>query len=89
MMLLDVCSFLVSLGSLALIQTRETPLPAKAHASAWHELFDGWCIIHAHPVLRQLVFADMLGAMGGGFFTALYGIYVLRDLSMSPAIYDY
>jgi len=84
----DALSFLVSVFSLAAIRAAEPSLtqPDPAVPPAfWLELREGGRVILHHPVLRTLAFSQMGRTFFGNFYAALYALYALRELGLSPA----
>ncbi len=84
----DALSFLVSVFSLSAIRATEPPPPPPDPAvppAFWLELREGWRVILHHPVLRTLAILQMGRTFFGNFYAALYGLYALRELGLSPA----
>jgi MFS family permease len=88
-MLLDAVSYLVSAVVLLTIRSPEkkanddpeTENPGKI----WHEIIEGLRIVVTHPLLRPIAGSSALRAFFGGFFAALYGLFVLREVGLNPA----
>lgn len=61
---------------------------SSAHriSSSWMPGLEGLRAISRHPVLGPLAAALATDALFGGFFEALYEIYVLHTLHLSPAL---
>lgn len=87
--LFDALSFLISALSIGLIRQKEIlPVaPAERQASLWRELSAGIRALSNHPLLRPLAIAMTLREFFGGSFAALYTIYIVRELGISPALY--
>jgi predicted MFS family arabinose efflux permease len=84
--IVDAFSFLWSAAWLRRIDATEA---VRHETPPRHPLADigiGWRACISHPLVRLTLAAHALLLMLGGFFTALYMIYVLRDLALSPAI---
>jgi MFS family permease len=84
----DALSFLVSAISLLLIRIDE-PRPAhhppgESSASLWREIQVGIRLVMGHPLLRTMAIVDGMRSFFGNFFGALYSLYVIRDLGMTP-----
>jgi predicted MFS family arabinose efflux permease len=47
---------------------------------------NGLRLVSDHPLLRPLAAATSTWSFCGGFFGALYGLYVLREVGLSPAV---
>lgn len=84
--LLDALSFLLSAGSLLLMHSSEPAPTPRAGGSLRAEVVEGVRAIWHHPILRVLVESAAIRSFFGGFFGALYGLYVLRELGMTPAM---
>ena len=85
--LVDAISFLVSALSLRLIRAAEpAPTPADPEQRIWHEIGDGLRLLMREPVLRA--FAGCSGTLNGfgGVFDALFKVYAIRHLAISPAL---
>ena len=85
--LVDAGSFLASALCLRLIRTAEPAPPAgNQEQRIWHEIGEGLRLLAREPVLRA--FAGCSGTLNG-FGTigdALFRLYALRHLAMSPAL---
>lgn len=88
-MLFDALSFLVSALSLGQICPGEVQpiLPVKDRAPLWNEMQEGLHTLFSHPLLRALAIYTTTRTFFGGAFAALYTIYIVRELSIAPAIY--
>ena len=84
-MLADAVSYVVSAASIALIRAPERVV---AHADVPHdlrrELGEGLAAVRRHPLLRPLALASVTSALFGNFFAALYTLYALEELHLSP-----
>lgn len=87
---LDALSFLISAISLGLIKTPESrPESAPTVSSLGalrREIGDGWRLIAADPVLRALAAGQAGHAFFGNAIGALYALYAIRELGLSPAL---
>lgn len=86
----DALSFLVSAVSLALIRVHESP-PAprptgESRAALWYEIQVGIRMVRKHPVLRTMAIISGVRSFFGNFFAALYSLYVLRDIGLTPVV---
>jgi predicted MFS family arabinose efflux permease len=84
--LFDALSFLVSVGSLALIRKPEpppAPVEERRHALAEMRVGLGW--IAGQPLLRAFAASAATRSFFGNFFAALYGLYAIRVLGLGPA----
>ena len=85
--LVDAGSFLASAVCLRFIRTDEPSPPAGDQAQRiWHEIGEGLRLLTREPVLRA--FAGCSGTLNGfgGIGDALFNLYALRHLAMSPAL---
>lgn len=84
-LLFDALSFLFSALMLRRIQAAEpTPIPAtQPHVG--RELAAGLHVIWASPPLRVIAISSAIRSFFGWFFGAIYGLYALRTLGLSPA----
>ena len=85
--LVDALSFLVSVGSLALIRKPEPlPAPPEARQPLMRELAEGLRAVRDNHILRALAGTAGTFSFFGNFFAALYGLYAIRILGMSAAV---
>jgi MFS family permease len=84
--LLDAISFLVSAIALTRIRVVE-PRPARAaeRPHIRHDLLVGLRAIWADPLLRPIALSTAVRHFFGWFFGAIYGLYALRTLGLTPA----
>lgn len=83
----NAATYVLSAVILAGIRTPE-PAPADAgQRRGWVDgVITGARTSWAEPRVRMLLVMTGVGAVFGGFFSALYIAYVLRDLGLSPAL---
>jgi MFS family permease len=86
--LFDALSFLVSALCAGFIRVRE-PAPSlpEERQSLWREMREGLHLVLGNPLLRATTAALSVRAFFGGAFATLYGLYVIRQLGLTPAIY--
>jgi predicted MFS family arabinose efflux permease len=84
--LIDALTFLVSGACLALIRGKEAPPAVSERRSLRSEIGEGLGALWHNDVLRALAASGATVAFFGGFFSALYGVYVLRTLDFSPLV---
>ncbi len=85
--LVDAVSFLFSALFLALIRAPEPPLsPPAQRMHIWAEIVDGARAITARPALRALGGVAATVNFFGGFFGALYSLFAIRELGVTPAV---
>jgi predicted MFS family arabinose efflux permease len=83
--LLDGLSFLVSAVSLGLIRTPEpAPDALEVRPKLLSGVFNGTRFMLAHELLRPLTIAAIISHLGGGVIGALYSLYGLRVLGLTP-----
>ena len=83
--LFDAVSFVFSAASVAVIRTAE---PAPQPVGAQHpvrEAAEGFRAVWRQPILRALALRGALVGVFAGFFSALYSLFAIRDLKMTPA----
>lgn len=84
-MLVDAGSYCVSAFSLLLVRRSEPPpQPRVIGSSTLSEAGQGMRALFGHPVLRPLALALATQSLAGGFFSALYEFFALRDVHLSP-----
>jgi MFS family permease len=85
--LIDAMTFLVSAVSLGWINTTEPPpQPKELRQSVFEEAREGLRLVWSDQTLRALVACVTTIRFAGGAFGALYMLYAVRDLGLSPAI---
>jgi MFS family permease len=85
-LLLDAVTFLASAVFLRRIQTAE-PLPESlTQQSVRQEIGAGLRYVWQERSLRALILAAATRDFFGNFFAALYALYVLRQIGLSPAL---
>jgi len=84
--LVDACSYVISALFLFRIRTPEPPPQAQAERSGGlPESLAGLRAIRRDPRLRALVGAATTQSLFGGFFMALFSLFTIRELGLSPA----
>ncbi len=85
--LLDAFSFLASALFLHSIRTPEpAPTRPEEKSAVWRDVINGLHLVVRDPVLRALVGSAGTYEFFGSFFGALYGLFVLRTLGLSPLV---
>ena len=83
--LVDAISFVVSAISLILIRSPEPARPARiAPMPMRHEIGEGLQLVRSHPILVPLALRSVFAHFAGAFYSVLYTIYLIKDLSLSP-----
>lgn len=84
---LDALSFLASAVSVSAIRTPEPPpAPPTGQPRFWPEVRAGLDIVLHHPILRALAVTFSIQSFFGGFYAALYVLYAVRVVGVSPAL---
>ncbi|HSB90595.1 MAG TPA: MFS transporter [Anaerolineales bacterium] len=84
--LVDAASFVLSAFSLAWIRTPE-PVPSASEGGSWlKQARAGVETVRRDGSLLALAGASASGTLFGGFFGALYDLYALRYLAITPAL---
>ncbi|MCW5850762.1 MAG: MFS transporter [Anaerolineae bacterium] len=84
--LFDALSFVISAVCIGWMRTPDPkPAPTGAAPNIKREVLEGLRIVWGQPMLRSLALAASISTFFGNFFGALYGLYVVRDLGLSPA----
>lgn len=83
----DAFSYVISAVSLLCIRQREAAPDAGGVQAppALRQAVAGFRAVFAHPLLRPLALTVATQGLFGGFFEALYEIYALKTLHLSPA----
>jgi MFS family permease len=85
--LVDAASFIVSAAMLGLIRQEESAPAHRHHASSMREeIVEGLQTVVGEPILRALAAAAVTFSLLGGFFGALYSVYAIRSLELTPAL---
>jgi predicted MFS family arabinose efflux permease len=86
-LLLDAGSFMVSAASVAWIRKPESPrspaVDPDLPGNVWQEIRAGVGFLYGHSILRALTATAATHNFFGGFFAALYGLYVLRAIELN------
>jgi MFS family permease len=85
--LLDALSFLVSAATVFAIRKPEPPpAPPQPQANFLHEAGGGLRFIFRQPILRAIAGFESIGSFFGGFYAALYTLYAVNVVHVSPAL---
>jgi len=86
--LFDALSFLVSALCAGFIRVPEAqPSPAQERQNLWREMQTGLRLLLGNPVLRAITLSTGTSNFFGGAFAALYGLFLIRELAVTPALY--
>jgi len=81
----DALSFIVSAACLALIRQTERTPDSTAGRTLRADMLEGLRVVLRNPLLRAATVASALwNFFSGGMFDALYVLYLVRDLGLSP-----
>jgi hypothetical protein len=81
----DALSYLFSASCLALIRKPEPPPQSKEEQNVRREIIEGLHTVAHNPILRALAGSAAIMYFFGSFIGALYWLYLVRELHMSPA----
>src|SRR5262249_29980661 len=86
-LVVDSLTFLVSAAVFGLVRAPE-PAPARVSAKTGlgREAVEGARFVARQPILRAFAIDSLTGSFFGNFYAALYALYCIRDLGMSPAL---
>ncbi len=85
-LLMDSLSYLISALLVASIKMPEPDQAApKKRQSMSQDAVTGLKLVASHHLLRAVAVAAATRGFFGGFFAALYGLYVLREVGLGPA----
>lgn len=84
--IVDAVSYLVSAASLLLIRQREPAQAAARRRPVLHEVREGLSFVFRHPVIRVLAINSGLSNFSGSIVSAVYFVYLARELALSPAL---
>jgi MFS family permease len=86
--LFDALSFLVSALFAGFIHVPEAqPSLAQERQNLWREIQTGLRLLLGNPVLRAITLSTGTSNFFGGAFAALYGLFLIRELAVTPALY--
>lgn len=84
--LADAVSYVVSAVSIGLVRGSEPVVRSGLPRDVRRELGEGLTAVGRHPLLRPLALASVTSALFGNFFAALYTLYALAELQLSPLL---
>src|SRR5262245_18767814 len=82
----DAATFVVSAGCLACIAHPEPPAQEEPAAAPWRDATHGARALARDPLLRRIVLADAAVAFAFRAFSAVYLLFVTRDLGFTPGV---
>ena len=83
--LVDAVSFVVSAVSLALIRAPEPDRPPREERRPlWREVREGVSVVRRHALVFPIAASSVTEHFFGSFYAALYSLYLLDDLHLTP-----
>ncbi len=83
--LVDAVSFVASAASLALIGAPEPARPPRsARLTVLREVGEGIAVVRRHALLFPMAASSVTNHFFGSFYAAMYSLYLLNDLGLSP-----
>jgi MFS family permease len=82
--LVDAVSFVVSAISLVAIRAREIAAPERIRGPIVREIVEGFSVVRRHALLFPLAASSITSHFFGSFYAALYSLYLLNDLGLTP-----
>jgi len=83
--LVDAVSFAASAVCLALVNVAEPPPSASVRRPFRAELHEGLDLVLGHRLIRPLVLSGAVYNFFAAIFTAIYSLFMVRDLGLPPA----
>lgn len=84
--LVDAFSFAFSAVSLVLIRTREEARSREARQAIVREIAEGIRVVRRHTLLLPIAATSVTEHFFGSFYAALYSLYLLNVLGLSPLL---
>jgi MFS family permease len=86
-MLGTAITYFISACLLFTVPAMELPPEPREDGHRWfHDIRDGFTAVMAQPLVRPLFYIAAASPLFGGFFSALYMIYSLKVLALSPVV---
>jgi MFS family permease len=82
--LVDAISFVVSAVSLIAIRAREVGRAERIRGPIVREIVEGLSVVRRHALLFPLAASSVTSHFFGSFYAALYSLYLLNDLGLTP-----
>ena len=83
--IIDALSFVWSAWWLREIRASEDVAPSSVADHPLQDIAEGWRACRRHPVVFPLLMAQATFGLFAGFFSAIYMLFALRTLGLSPA----
>jgi MFS family permease len=84
--LVDAISFVVSAASLIAIRARELPRPRELRRSISREIAEGLQVVRRHALVLPVAASSVSEHFFGSFYAALYSLYLLQILGLTPLL---
>ena len=84
--LVDAVSFVFSAASLLLVRAREDPRSRALRRSIGREIAEGLRVVRQHALVFPVAAASIAEHFFGSFYAALYSLYLLQDLALTPLL---
>ena len=84
--LVDAVSFVVSAVSLVAIRAREAPRPRELQQTIGREIVEGLRFVRHHALVFPIAASSISEHFFGSFYAALYGLYLLETLKLTPLL---
>jgi MFS family permease len=86
-MVVDAISYVFSAITIGLIHAPERGVEnVEGPAGLRRQLAEGFAAVARHPLLRPMALTSVTGALFGNFYYALYGLFALNVLGLSPLL---
>jgi predicted MFS family arabinose efflux permease len=84
--LVDAISFVVSAVSLIAIRAREAPRPRELRQTIGREIVEGLRVVRRHALVFPIAASSVSEHFFGSFYAALYSLYLLEVLGLTPLL---
>lgn len=84
--LVDAVSFVISAISLLAIGAREVPRARELRQTIGREIVEGLRFVRRHPLVFPIAATSVSEHFFGSFYAALYALYLLQDLGLTPLL---
>lgn len=84
--LIDAVSFVVSAVSLILIRAREAPRARELHRAIRREIAEGLSVVRRHALVFPIAAVAVSEHFFGSFYAALYTLYLIEVLGLTPLL---
>jgi len=84
--LVDAVSFVVSAVSLLAIRAREAPRPRELRQTIGREIAEGVRVVRRHALIFPIAASSVSEHFFGSFYAALYALYLLQVLGLTPLL---